>query len=59
MLNKKTYSHNIRIAELIQNGFTDIEIVNLIKKEHSINYSIDQIKDKRGGEFLTKTKKYN
>jgi hypothetical protein len=56
MLNKKTYSHNIRIAELIQNGFTDIEIVNLIKKEHSINYSIDQIKDKRGVEFLTKTK---
>uniref|UniRef100_UPI00404A2838 hypothetical protein n=1 Tax=Flavobacterium sp. TaxID=239 RepID=UPI00404A2838 len=56
MAKTKTYSHNLRISELIENGFSDSEIVHLIKKEHRIHCSVDQIKSKRAGNFIESTK---
>jgi hypothetical protein len=51
-----TRNHNLRISELIENGFNNSDIARLIQKEYSIYLITSQIDKKRDVKFLTKTK---
>lgn len=52
----KTKNHNLRIAELIENGFDNSDIARLILKEHRIRLTVAQVNRKRNKEFLIKIK---